>query len=443
MAPASEVRVVCRVRAGPGAPKGPVGDASDATSITLDGNKYAFSRVIGADEPQSEAVKAVAVGVAQSLADGFNNTVIAYGQTGTGKTFTMRGTPDEPGVVPTVVQELLGLEGVKVSVANAELYRGAFRDLLTPEKNPMLREDVTSGVHFANLSWFGVAHWKAARRLIRRGDKNRAVGATDFNAHSSRSHAAVILRVTSTGGRHALALFVDLAGSESPTGAGGTTERRKEALENNKALEVLGRVVRQLADKEAVVSFRDSLLTRMLKMGLGGNSCTTLVATVSGGGKAARETKRTLAFATDAKRVRQHAKQNVRAENRELRDQLENLRRALREAQAQPPPPEASDPELPVNICATCQRVIRDAEDDEGDDSESDDGARDDAELQERVQMLEEQVQLYQLIQQQHETRLLHAETARAEACEDAQQARAALEKVRPLLVKVARQGRA
>lgn len=413
MSRVTDVRVVARVRGGPDAPVGAVGDASDGTSITVGEQRFGFDHVIPADVPQAEAVALVAADTAARLLDGYNASVLAYGQTSTGKTYLMNGTEEKPGVVPSVLGELVGRDGVEVELACVELYLDNFRDLLRTANEPSLRVDSRCGVSFSDLAFYKTDSVEAVRRRLRCASKNRAVGATDINKHSSRSHAAVVVRVI-TARTKATCLMVDLAGSESHERAGGGVGRGEEARANNLALAALGRMVQALARGETPVA-RDSKLTRMLQMALGGASRTTVVVTVAGGKKAASETLRTLTFAADARRVKQTAKRNVRKKTRALNQEIERLRLLLEQEKNTPPAVVAVAPD--VRICDFCQQSIDRA-------AEPVDRTTEDR-LDEAEQLLE----LYRMMQAAHEKRLLRAEHERDAATNQAARLRKLFQK--------------
>ena len=325
--------------------------------------EFAFDRCLWSTDINSEAYASqsdvydeVGQPVLDWILNGYNCCVLAFGQTGAGKTWTMMGDikspdPSRYGLVPRICFSLFealdhisngdGLESVMFS--HMEIYNENVRDLLAPPNvNPSngmavteylrVREHPTRGVFVANLTTIRVTNFEDLMSLIAIGDKNRTVGATNANAHSSRSHAIVTLTViqrsrsTPKNGLPTSALqqrvgrvhLVDLAGSERVymTGAQGT--RLREASNINRSLSVLGDVIKCLGDRgqhggarKAHVPYRNSTLTMVLKDSLGGNAHAVMLTAVSPSSFDYEETISTLKYADRAKRVRMRVEANV------------------------------------------------------------------------------------------------------------------------------------
>ena len=325
--------------------------------------EFAFDRCLWSTDISSEAYASqsdvydeVGQPVLDWILNGYNCCVLAFGQTGAGKTWTMMGDiksadPSRYGLVPRICFSLFealdhissgdGLESVMFS--HMEIYNENVRDLLAPPNvNPSngmavteylrVREHPTRGVFVANLTTIRVTNFEDLMSLIAIGDKNRTVGATNANAHSSRSHAIVTLTVIQRSrsapknGLPTSALqqrvgrvhLVDLAGSERVymTGAQGT--RLREASNINRSLSVLGDVIKCLGDRgqqsgarKAHVPYRNSTLTMVLKDSLGGNAHAVMLTAVSPSSFDYEETISTLKYADRAKRVRMRVEANV------------------------------------------------------------------------------------------------------------------------------------
>jgi len=253
--------------------------------------------------------------------DGYNVCIFAYGQSGTGKTYTMEGTESDPGLAPRAMAKMFEIIQHHHKVGNfqhecflsmLEIYNEGIRDLLCDPDEPAKRYDITNdaalGMYVRNLASKSVDSKEATRALVQQGNANRAVGVTNLNDQSSRSHMLVTLVVLTTnrktGTRHVGKLsLVDLAGSErlSKTGASGDT--LKEAQSINKSLSALGNVLNTLARKEAHVPYRDSKLTYLLQDSLGGNSKTLMLVAVGPASENSAETVNSLNFASRAKAV--------------------------------------------------------------------------------------------------------------------------------------------
>jgi kinesin family protein 3/17 len=259
---------------------------------------FTFDTVFGPDSKQFDIYNATARPIVDSVIEGYNGTVFAYGQTGTGKTYTMEGNrsvPELVGIIPNSFAHLFGHISkceedttFLVRCSYLEIYNEEVRDLLdkdhTTKKEVKERPDV--GVYVKDLKSFVVTNTEDMDRLMTIGNKNRAVGRTNMNEHSSRSHAiyTITLECSSLGLdkqqhlRMGKLHLVDLAGSERQSKTGATGERLVEATKINLSLSTLGNVISALVDgKRTHVPYRNSKLTRLLQDSLGGNSKTVMV----------------------------------------------------------------------------------------------------------------------------------------------------------------------
>ncbi|XP_057366894.1 kinesin-like protein KIF16B [Daphnia carinata] len=314
---------------------------------------------------QEKVFEELGMPVLNSLFDGYNACVLAYGPSGTGKTYTMMGTPLEPGLAPrlcTAIFERMNSEcgcsnvhrpSFRIDISFMEIYNEKVRDLLEEHSNRgsvllKIREHPQLGPYVQGLSRHTVEDAAAALGLLKEGAQRRASAATHKNGHSSRSHAVFTVHctaawVTDEGlPRETVAKLhlVDLAGSERASCNPINRLRLKEGALINKSLASLGNVINALAEKASLsrvststlntsssstssvntpsvqtptalprrfqtpfVPYRDSVLTWLLKDSLGGNSKTFLVAAISPSTRAFKETVNTLRFAERAKRV--------------------------------------------------------------------------------------------------------------------------------------------
>ncbi|KAJ1976618.1 Kinesin-like protein kip2 [Dimargaris xerosporica] len=282
--------------------------------------------------------------VVQSAMDGYNGTVFAYGQTASGKTYTMSGTADQPGVIPQTIDEVFscirhsaGQREFLLRVSYLEIYNETIRDLLSPSTADLkIHDDKRRGVYVSGLREEVVTSPGQMVRILKLGEANRHIGSTDFNEHSSRSHSLFQLVIESrecspsVGAGHPFRLrsnsnsfqgdgvrisqlnLIDLAGSEK---ASGSAERRKEGAFINKSLLTLGTVIAKLTeDKVTHIPFRDSKLTRILQSSLSGHARVSVICTVSPAQINYEESINTLKFAARVKRV------TTRAETYQVRD---------------------------------------------------------------------------------------------------------------------------
>ena len=291
---------------------------------------FKFSGGILHDATQEQVYAALGAGMVSSVLQGVNATVMCYGQTGAGKTFTMtggHGSYRHRGLVPRALADLfkrLSREtGVLASceVSYAEIYNELVVDLLrpqTPSADLVVTDDPERGVVVKNLTRHSVSSEEEAMRLLFEGEANRAVAEHKLNRASSRSHAVFTVslelrrgtsRAEPTGSEapnvgaaprmlRAKLNLVDLAGSErlDKTLSAGSVAR--EAQHINKSLSFLEQVIIALGDKQREhVPYRSSKLTHVLKDSLGGNCRTALVANVWGESAHVEETAGTCKFA--------------------------------------------------------------------------------------------------------------------------------------------------
>jgi len=264
---------------------------------------------------------------------GFNCTIFAYGQTGTGKTYTMSGDiadtlpiPDAAGIIPRVLHSLFDRIGEEesdncensVKCSFIELYNEELRDLLSRDDTTKLKifdEANKTGRTTTLVQGMEESHIKSASkgiRLLREGSHKRQVAATKCNDLSSRSHTVFTVtvytkRTTETGEDYVSAgklNLVDLAGSENIQRSGAENKRAAEAGLINKSLLTLGRVINALVDKSSHIPYRESKLTRLLQDSLGGRTKTCIIATLSPAKSNLEETISTLDYAFRAKNIR-------------------------------------------------------------------------------------------------------------------------------------------
>ncbi|XP_013144872.1 PREDICTED: kinesin-like protein Klp68D isoform X2 [Papilio polytes] len=205
-----------------------------------------------------------------SVLDGFNGCVFAYGQTGTGKTHTMEGTPQEEGIIPRAFRHLWAHIETSaspdvthlVSCSYVELYLEDVRDLLAKDcKKLTIRGQELNGFYIPEMTSVVCRSAEEMVRVMRAGSRQRAAGRTDMNEHSSRSHAVFLVTVetahrTTKRIRVGKLNLVDLAGSERQRKTGASAERLREAARINQALSSLGNVISALAENSPHVPYR-------------------------------------------------------------------------------------------------------------------------------------------------------------------------------------------
>ncbi|KAG5182430.1 kinesin family-like protein, partial [Tribonema minus] len=322
----------------------PLPDAKGSTFFTYD-------RIFDEGCSNDEVYAGAARDLVQSVVRGLNGTIFAYGQTSSGKTFTMQGARggEVQGIAHKATADIFAVIGntaqrdFLLRVSYLEIYNEEIRDLLNPDTPKLqLREDPRKGVYVDSREEI-VTDFETVIRALRFGERQRHVDATAMNERSSRSHTIFRMVVESkerfTPGVHeteadvddavlvATLNLVDLAGSESVRHTGATGARQKEGGKINQSLLSLSRVIQVRVTSDNVhVNYRDSKLTRILQPSLSGNASMAIVACVTPAEAYTEETRSTLQFAQRAKLIKTRAVVN---EVLDERAQLKRLKREL------------------------------------------------------------------------------------------------------------------
>lgn len=217
-----------------------------------------------------------------------------------------------------------------------EIYMERIRDLLDPKKiNLQVHEDKEKGVFIGDVTETYVTEAYEVYQIMQLGNENRAIGVTDMNKQSSRSHSCFILTITQNNAatfqcKTGKLYLVDLAGSEKISKTHATGQTLDEAKKINKSLSALGMVINSLTDgKSKHIPYRDSKLTRILQESLGGNSKTCLIITCSPSSYNEAETISTLRFGQRAKKIQNKPKINKEMSIAELKMLLEEAENAI------------------------------------------------------------------------------------------------------------------
>uniref|UniRef100_A0A8C8MG18 Kinesin-like protein n=2 Tax=Oncorhynchus tshawytscha TaxID=74940 RepID=A0A8C8MG18_ONCTS len=278
---------------------------------------------------------------------GFNGTIFAYGQTGTGKTYTMEGVRNDPerrGVIPNSFEHVFTHisrsqnQQYLVRASYLEIYQEEIRDLLSKDQSRRLelKERPDTGVYVKDLSSFVTKSVREIEHVMNVGNQNRSVGSTNMNEHSSRSHAIFLITVECSelgvDGENHIRVgklnLVDLAGSERQTKTGAQGERLKEATKINLSLSALGNVISALVDGRSThIPYRDSKLTRLLQDSLGGNARTVMVANIGPASYNVEETLTTLRYSNRAKNIKNKPRVNEDPKDALLREFQEEIAR--------------------------------------------------------------------------------------------------------------------
>ncbi|XP_073270096.1 kinesin-like protein KIN-7F [Primulina huaijiensis] len=296
---------------------------------------YSFDRVFRGDCTTREVYEEGTKDVALSVVGGINSTIFAYGQTSSGKTYTMNGiteytVADIYDYIHKHVERAFVLK-----FAAMEIYNEVVRDLLNTDNSPLrILDDPEKGTVIEKLTEETLRDWNHLKELLSICEAQRQIGETSLNETSSRSHQILRLTIESSareflgkGNSTTLAAsvnFVDLAGSERASQALSVGQRLKEGCHINRSLLTLGTVIRKLSKgRHGHVNYRDSKLTRILQSALGGNARTAIICTLTPARSHVEQSRNTLLFATCAKEVSTNAQVNVVMSDKALVKQLQ------------------------------------------------------------------------------------------------------------------------
>ena len=296
------IRVFCRIRPVKGDKPLAMTTSQDsrlALSHNGDSHAFNFDKVFHPAASQAD-VFAEVDGLVQSALDGFKVCIFAYGQTGSGKTFTMEGgkEPSSWGLIPRAMSKILSLsEGMRaegwtwtLSATFLEIYNETLRDLLasngTQQPTYAIKHDDAWGTVVANMGRVEVGSMEQINALMEKAAKQRAVGSTDMNAQSSRSHSVFAMYLKGVNERLNTELngalhLVDLAGSERLDKSGAVGAALKETQAINKSLSSLADVFAAKAAGNSHVPFRNSKLTHLMEPCLSGHGKTLMMVNVA------------------------------------------------------------------------------------------------------------------------------------------------------------------
>ncbi|CUA73207.1 Kinesin-like protein NACK2 [Rhizoctonia solani] len=309
--------------------------------------------------------------------DGYNAVVFAYGQTASGKTFTLSGSEDQPGIIPRAMREVFGYikkhpdREFLLRASYLEIYNEQIYDLLAPAgtATTVTLQGVGNNVYLSGVREEPITSFKSVKEVLERGDAGRRTATTDWNERSSRSHSVFRLviesretlseserlatpepmavpmtpggsRLQARGGRSSL---IDLAGSEKAT---SDKDRTREGKYINTSLLTLGSVIGTLAENSAKgkndhVPFRNSKLTRLLQPSLSGDARISVICTLNPHPSAIGESTSTLQFAARVKKVSLHATKKEVVDTDALlekyKKEIEDLKRRLGEREKEAP----------------------------------------------------------------------------------------------------------
>jgi len=310
-----QVRVFCRIR--------PVNETEkrnkdqvvthaidDMTVLANDRASYNFDCVF-APGTQSEVFQDCN-DLVQSAFDGFNVTILMYGQTGAGKTYTMHGDQSNEGISGHAIAEIFRLakecethQQTRVSTSVLELYNNSLTDLAALASDSM---SVRSTGDVSGLREIPVDNEVELKAVLATSLERRAIASHALNSESSRSHFLFVINISGvnheTGQQtHGKIVLCDLAGSERLKKTEASGARRKEAIEINKSLTALGDVIEAVAKKQKQIPYRNHKLTQILQDSIGGSAKTLMIVNCAPTLSNASETTMALKFASRAKKI--------------------------------------------------------------------------------------------------------------------------------------------
>ncbi|KAI4356818.1 hypothetical protein L6164_000806 [Bauhinia variegata] len=321
-----------------------------------DSDTYEFDEVLTEFASQKRVYEVVAKPVVESVLDGYNGTIMAYGQTGTGKTFTLGQLGEEDtsdrGIMVRSMEDILAdisPETDSVTVSYVQIYMETIQDLLNPANDniPIVEDPRTGDVSVPGATLVEIRDQQSFLELLRIGEAHRVAANTKLNTESSRSHAILMVNVkrsvmenediaSSENGdtshltkpskplvRKSKLVVVDLAGSERIHKSGSEGHTLEEAKSINLSLSALGKCINALTENNSHVPFRDSKLTRLLRDSFGGTARTSLIVTIGPSPRHRGETSSTILFGQRAMKVENMLKLKEEFDYKSLSRKLE------------------------------------------------------------------------------------------------------------------------
>lgn len=350
------------------------------------GNDYVFDHLFNPDHTNDDIYRDVIHAIVEKAMMGYHGSVFTYGQTSSGKTFTMTGTAKSPGIIPQAVFDAFDQiekypdRDFLLRICYLEVYKEQVKDLLNPDpveslSIKVLHDAKTNKITMVGLKEQVVNNPAAVMQFLQQGESLRHIGATNMNEKSSRAHTVFRMIIESkdrNGGkkapiRQSTLNLIDLAGSENSKMTGSKGEREQEGKFINQSLLALSTIIQRLSEaKTQHLPFRDSKLTRILQEPLSGNAVIAIICTITPALRCADETHNTLKFATRAKKVKLSA-----AEINELTDERGTLLRTYQEEIAQLKLKLAEMAARPVQVVVQTVTADQEVDEDDGQDQEA------------------------------------------------------------------------
>lgn len=312
-------------------------------SLALETKQFTYDYVYKSTS-QQQIFTDLGIPLVNNAFNGFNCSVFAYGQTSSGKTYTMMGTQTDSGLIPRICINLFETSNTStnIQISYVEIYDEKIYDLLNINNFDKIevKEHPKKGIYIDNATLVAVSDYNKMKLFIDKGNQARTVGETKMNRESSRSHAILTIYIeqsTNKGILRSKINLVDLAGSERVKRSGVTGKGLKEAAAINQSLSTLSRVIETIVDnqtnkKKQIPPFRESKLTMMLKECIGGNSKTIMIANISPASDSIEETMSTLNYANSVKKIINNVQINIENNTslvESLQQEIENLKKQI------------------------------------------------------------------------------------------------------------------
>ncbi|XP_068099907.1 kinesin-like protein KIF22 [Hyperolius riggenbachi] len=311
--------------------------------------QYQFDAFYGDKSTQREIYTGSVFPILSHLLIGQNASVFAYGPTGAGKTHTMLGNPNQPGVIPRAVRDLLQMTRASaeedwtysITMSYVEIYQEKVMDLLEPKNKDLpIREDKDHNILIPGVTQKTIDNFSDFDEYFIPASQNRTVACTKLNDRSSRSHAVLLIKVQKSQKIHPYRqltgklYLIDLAGSEDNRRTGNQGIRLKESGAINSSLFTLSKVVDALNQGLPRIPYRDSKLTRLLQDSLGGSAHSVMIANIAPEQKYYFDTLTALNFAAKSKQIinKPFSQETVQAPVQSI------LKRPREDTETAPPP---------------------------------------------------------------------------------------------------------
>ncbi|KAK7485572.1 hypothetical protein BaRGS_00023147, partial [Batillaria attramentaria] len=297
---------------------------------------YSLDGAFGPDSKNAQIFHDKCDSVLQRAMDGYNVTIMAFGATGSGKSYLMAGNDQDPGIAPLVIQQLFQHMRQKsnkefmVTASFVEILDEKMMDLLNPHNNPMaVRQHVIKGIFVDGLSEMVARTGEELGELYEQGRRARRIGSSDINAHRARAHAIFTITVeqkerqSSKVGVRSTITLAELAGCEAADSADPKVLAGTQGILN--VLSALG----DSKQKGGHIPYRESVVSRLLQDSLGGNAITLMLVAVSPLDKSYQKTNSALQYATFARSIKNHVRMNLDDTQdtvAELRQEISRLR---------------------------------------------------------------------------------------------------------------------